>query len=176
MMQQLVRRAVTTTLDVAHWPVVQTRRLLPRADGGVGLQLTALLDRADGAARTAAGRALRDPELEADGRRRQLAAAERLEAGRHRAEADAKRTDAAQQKQERLAAQEHAAQVRKDQVRAQEAERKAATAKAAKQARLTVLDEEAAALDAEEGALTAADEAERLADEAAKAKAARKTG
>jgi hypothetical protein len=173
-MQQLVSKAVTTTLDVARWPLDQTRRLLPGTEDGLGLQVTGMLDRADGALRAAAGRALRDPELEADGRRRQIAATERVQAARLHAVADSRRAEAEQQKQERLAAQQHATQVRKDEVRKQEAQRKAATAKAAKQARLEVLDEEAAALDAEQGALSAADEADRLAAGAAKAKAVRK--
>jgi uncharacterized protein YjbJ (UPF0337 family) len=173
-MQHLMSKAVTSTLDAARWPLERTRRMLPGAEDGFGLQVTGLLDRADGAVRAAAGRALRDPELEAEGRRRQVAAAERIEAARLRAIADEKRVEAEQQKAERLAAQERAAEVRKEKARQTEAQRKAATSKAAKQARLRVIEDEAAALDAEEGALATADEAERLATAAAKTKAARK--
>jgi hypothetical protein len=173
-MQHLVSKAVATTLDVARWPLERTRRMLPSAADGFGLQVTGLLDRADGAVRAAAGRALRDPELEAEGRRRQVAATERIEAARLRTVADEKRTEAEQQKAERLAAQERAAEVRKEKVRQTEAQRKAATTKAAKQARLRVLDDESEAIAQEEGAVAATSEAERLATAAAKAKAARK--
>jgi uncharacterized protein YjbJ (UPF0337 family) len=196
------RTAVTTTFGLARVPADLATRFLPGGDSGLRGRATSLVDRLDGSVRELAGRALHDPELQADGRRRALAARHRDQAGELRAAAGAKRAEAdrrasrkvaeaedrrdaardaaaaeqaeaEEQRSERSAAQERAAAVRTQEVREQEAQRKAAASKQAKRERLRVLDDRAGALVAEEEALTAASEAERLADAATKAKRSR---
>lgn len=198
----MTRTLITSTLEVTRWPMDAATRLIPGGDDGSKRIVVSLLDRADGAVRQALGGVLRDPLLEADGRRRLVARQERLRATQLRTEAeevrdeadervvqrietaeerreavrqqaDEQQAEAEQLREERLAAQRQAKAVRAAEVAERKRAELAKVDKAEKRARLDVLDDQAGALDAQSDALVVTDEAERLATAAAKAKAAR---
>jgi hypothetical protein len=203
MLRTIRHKMVTTWLDVARLPADVATRVLPNGTAGPRARAQVFVDHVDAATRTILGGLLRDEELEADGRRRRIAADERADALRLHTVADEKlaeadrrveqaRTQAAKDRdrsrKEAAKAIEQVAEKaedRKDRVeqQADAAERQVEQAreaelerveKQAKRARLAAVEDEAKALDAEAAALTAEDEAERLADAAASAKEQRK--
>jgi len=201
--RSVTRTVVASTLNVARYPIDVATHLIPDGQDGPRRKVTALIDRADGTLRQTLGELLGDSLLEADGRRRIIAARERLQAARLRSEATATRTqaddeavrrieaaeehraavrqaaddrqaEASRLREERLTAQRRAADARKSEVADRETAVQASVDQAAKRARLQALDEKAEALDGQSDALVATDEANRLANAASKAKAARK--
>jgi hypothetical protein len=197
------RGAVSLTLGTARMPVDAAARLLPDGDAGPRRKVVGLVDLTDATVRKALGALLRDTELQADGRRRELAATERLHAVELRLQAEQQRTEAderaatstaeAEQRREaarretkakkesaeelraaRTAAQQQAAAVREEEVDEERRAAQEAVEKTAKRARLAALDDKVEALGVQDDALVATDEAARLTTAAADAKAARK--
>ena len=168
------RTLIDGWMRVARWPADRATGLLPGADDGPRATVTQLLDRADAAVRGLAGAVLRDPELQADARRRRIAADERDRAVSLRAEATEAATAVERRTQARKASVAKRADQQERAVEQAAAAAKETAAARAKRERLEVLEERAAALDVEDEALTAADEAQRLEVAAAATKAARK--
>ena len=79
MLRTLRHKVVTTWLDVARLPADVATRLLPNGTDGPRARVRVLLDHLDAATRTILGGLLLDDELEADGRRRRVAADQRAE-------------------------------------------------------------------------------------------------
>ena len=202
MLKNISRTAVDRYLKVVRTPV---DAVLSRSESERTKALGLKLDRADAAARNAAGSALRDETLKDDARARREAADERERALRLRGvatehvetadakaddaeqEAERKRRDAAkaaerkkqQAKKRREAAKEKAAKQaaeRKRSAAKEASEAKADAAKQGKREKLAQLEAKEAALAKKEEALTAAAESKRLEDAAAEAKSARKNG
>lgn len=199
------RMAVDGWLKTARIPLALITRALPDRPQGSWARASAELaiDRAEATVRQKVGELLRDDELEADGRRRQIAVHERQRAIALRAEAEEERRAAdlqlvaeretaerrrseAQRTAEQQAAsveREKAEQERQARQAAAEQRRSVESAKAQKVAaveqrtkrqRLEVLDDQLDELDEQATALTTADEALRLRQAATAAKAARK--
>ncbi|MDP1819242.1 MAG: hypothetical protein Q8K58_05035 [Acidimicrobiales bacterium] len=203
--QTALRTVVDGWLRVARTPIDVVARLVPAERMGRRTPIEVNIDRLDGGLREKVGGLLGDDVLIADGRRRRIAADERmraielrLEAEKREAEADAKLQKDEQAAERRRAEAERVAEERREAVERERAEterraeqaaakekqaaqaakaRKAeATEKRTRQKRLEVLDDQLEQLDARTDALTAADEAKRLRTAAASAKAARKNG
>ena len=194
-LRDIPRAAVGGYIKVVRWPLDRTVSLI----GG-----KRAVDRADAAARGAAGAALGDEQLKRDANRRSLATDERERADTLRAAAQTQQEIADEQLAEskdaavgrrRGAAQTTAATKAKAEQdraakarRAKQAEqrRERATAKAtvareeriegkAKRDRLDALAAKEQALDAKEEAVVASDEADRLESAAERTKARRKS-
>jgi hypothetical protein len=159
-LRDIPRTAIGGYLKVARWPLDRTTRLFRR--GGERTTVELAVDQADATVRDAAGRIIRDDELQRDAARRKTATSQRGRAKSLREEAERKQRSAAQAEQRRKAASAKAAAERQERI-----ERETRTE------RLEALDEEAEALDKHEEALTAADEAQRLRDAAGRVKAGR---
>jgi dTMP kinase len=200
-LRSIPRAAVGGSIKVARLPLDLTAAVIRRGTGRSGADI--VVDRAEAAARGAAGTVLGDEQLKRDASRRSLAADERERADAMEAAAGAQAEVADQERRQREQAAERRraqaaerARAKKQQAaeereqkekRAADAEkrRKEASERAAaqreeaidakaKRDRLEALETEKVALKEREEALTAADEAERLADAATRAKAKRK--
>lgn len=203
--QRAGRMAVGGWLKAARIPVnLVTGRLPDRREGSWARSSAEVaVDRAEAAVREKVGALLRDDQLEADGRRRRIAAHERQRAialrataeGERRAAdlqlvadreaAERRRTDAkrtaeqqaasvARQKAEQERLAGQAATTKRRSAEAAKAKKMSAVDGQAKRKRLEVLDQQLDELDDEATALTTADEALRLRQAATAAKAARK--
>jgi hypothetical protein len=197
------RTLIDGWLRLARWPMDRVTKVLPGPNRGPQRFVSVAVDRTDAAVREAIGGVLRDDELQADGRRRRIAADERAQAAQLRLAADAKREDAEARAEAKRSSAKEQRERAKEEARAESAavqrrrtQRKATVAKEAqaqeqavdratkhtketlekqaKRQRLEVLEDRSEALDVEADALTAADEAERLREAAAEAKAERK--
>lgn len=196
------KAAVTASLNVVRAPADLV--LGAAGDGRVASTASQFVDRADAAARRAAGVLLRDDELKADAHRRRTAAGEHARAARLRAEASdvievadeqaereraeaAKRRREAAQKAERKRKQaqerrkkqkadaaEHE-RARKRTAEQRAAEQKQEAGEEAKRERAEVLETKVEALEEREDALAAVDEAARLKHATERAKEERKT-
>jgi hypothetical protein len=201
--QTMGRTLINGWLKVVRIPVDVAVNVLPGGQRGLRASATSVVERADASVREHLGGLLRDEELRADGRRRQIAAHERRRAAelrlaaeeqtaevetraaeqvaeaeeqrqRARQTAEAEEAAVARRRQEREATQAKAAATAEQAVDdARRAEEETAS-KAAKRQRLAVLDDQADALSSEADALVASDEADRLAKAAGAAKAARR--
>jgi fused signal recognition particle receptor len=170
-------------LDLAEQPWRAATRLVPGRERQQ--QAVEVVDGVAATARRLAGSVLRDPDLEADGRRRALALEQRRRAADLRDAAQARREaaeEAADEEQaaiedlreERLEAHEEAAERRELQVAEARTARSEVAETRAKRARLAAVEDETEALDAQAEALAEDEEARRLAAAAARTKAARK--
>jgi hypothetical protein len=197
------RTAIDYWLRAARLPLDAATHVLP-AGRETRTNVVLGVDRADAAIRVTVGRLLDDDEIVADAHRRRIAAEERGRALVLRREADERQAAADSQLSRELEAAarlrdegERNAQQRRDAADRERARReqhtrdqaeaqeravdathrktRAAETKAAKRARLELLEKQAAALDQEADALTARDEAQRLRDAAGSAKSARKS-
>lgn len=202
MLKDISRTAVDRYLKVVRKPI---DAVLNRRDSDRSKALGARLDRADAAARSVAGTALRDPQLKEDATNRRKAVEDRERAERlrgvateHRqaSQAEAEEVEEEAEQRKRRAAQaaerrKKAAQKRKEgakkgaakkttqrkqAAKKEEAQTKSESAKQTKREQLQQLEAKEAALKKDEESLTAAAESQRLADAAAEAKAKRKNG
>jgi len=200
MIKEISRTAVDRYLKVVRMPV---DAVLGSREGERAKSLGLRVDRADAAARAAAGTALRDDSLKADAERRREAADERERALRlqgvatdHAESAERKEKEAKQEAEERRRKAARESERKKQQAKKRrsgakkEAEKKAterkttakkratqkkqASAERSKGPRLEELEQKEAALEEKEAAVNAADESKRLAEAAGTAKAARK--
>lgn len=202
MLKDISRTAVDGYLKVVRKPV---DAVLSRGKSDRSKALSVKLDRVDAAARSAAGTALRNPDLKDDAQRRREAAGERERAQRLRGvatehaekaeaqsaavqeEAEQRRRKAAEQTERRkqqaqkrkAAARKKAAEAsseRKQSAKKAAAETKAESAKQTKREQLAQLEAKEAALEKKEAAVNSAAESRRLAEAASEAKAKRKNG
>src|SRR5919199_1894694 len=137
-LRSIPRTAVGGYIKAVRWPIDRTTRLLRRDGDKSGAELA--VDRADAAARGAAGTVLGDEELKQDASRRTKAADERERA---QALSGAARARAEQAEEDREAKAKRARQAEQRRKRAAEkaaAERKEAVEEQAKRERLEALE------------------------------------
>src|SRR3954452_3436222 len=165
-LRTIPRAAVGGYIKAVRWPLDRAATMLGRDTLG--------LDRAEAAAREAAGAVLGDDQILRDAGRRRTAVTQREHAEELRTQAEQRKEQA--QRQTKARKQSAAAAERRgvSAARKTAAKQEEAIDDRAKRERLATLEKKSEALDKQEDALPAADEAQRLQDAAAKTKARRK--